>query len=641
MKIRHDERTSLHVSIVLAMLTFCLISPLFILSDLPFDIELKIYDLMLKTRSRLPEQPTPITLITIKDEDLLSLKRTSLNDADLLGVLQNLLEHTPKAIGIDLYRDIPLPPDTQSLASLLNSHPEIIVAKKFGNSDSGGISAPDYLVNSSQAGCTDFPLDPDGKVRRALILLSADNSDCYSFGYLVAKEYLQSFGILPTSNSDDTEVLKLGESNLPRLQTDKTLFRFLDDGGYQIYLDFRFPPTVFEKFSIHDLIDQRIPAAAIKGKIVLIGSEHEGAKDYLAIPDLKTDFEAQKTPGVIVHALFVEQLIRYAKQKQYPLILLSDGYTLGWAIFCCVTGIWIGFRKYSLALFLILVLLGVALNIGISYAYFLFGFWMPLLPALLSWVTSTVVTTAWLSNQEAKQRKTLMSLFSSHVSPEIAQYIWEHRSNFMLGEAILPQRMVATVFFSDIAGFTAIAESMEPERFTSWLNEYLEAVTTIINAHGGVIVRFIGDAIMAGFGIPVPRDDAELIKADVISGASCALEIQKQLIILNRNWSSRGLPEIQVRIGLNSGSIVAGSLGNNQRLEYTIHGDVVNTAARLESYDKLSIPKDLDKASPCRILISESVYLHLDSRFSCLEVGDVQFAGKKNVVKVFQLMKSV
>ncbi|MGH8560075.1 MAG: adenylate/guanylate cyclase domain-containing protein, partial [Methylococcales bacterium] len=271
--------------------------------------------------------------------------------------------------------------------------------------------------------------------------------------------------------------------------------------------------------------------------------------------------------------------------------------------------------------------------------YWLFrtGTWMPLIPSALGWLFSTIFTSAWLAHREYRQRNALMSLFARHVSSPIAAEIWRHRGAILQGGTIAPQRMTATVFFSDLTGFTHITESLAPDIFITWLNEYLDAMTSVINDHGGVVIRFIGDAIMAGFGVPIPRTSDRGVSSDAIRAAYCALAIQDKLILLNKNWASRGLPTVAMRIGLNTGPLLAGSLGSPERLEYTIHGDTVNTAARLESYQKDSLRADYFIA-PCRILISSATEQHLSPVFSRRSCGNIKLKGKDFDMEVFRLL---
>jgi adenylate cyclase len=141
---------------------------------------------------------------------------------------------------------------------------------------------------------------------------------------------------------------------------------------------------------------------------------------------------------------------------------------------------------------------------------------------------------------------------------------------------------------------------------------------------------------MAGFGIPVPSTNPNSIASDAQRAALCALELQEALIRLNKNWISKGFPQVCMRIGINTGPLLAGSLGNSQRLEYTLHGDTVNTAARLESYRKQEVPIDFFSA-PCRILVSSNTERYLHSGYSLVPFGYLNLPGKYKKIETFQL----
>ncbi|MGZ8163098.1 MAG: CHASE2 domain-containing protein [Methylobacter sp.] len=601
-------------------------------------MELSAYDRMLSLQSVAPYNP-PITLITITDDDLTRLQRSAIPDGTLFDILIKLITHHPSAIGVDLYRDIPLPPDTDKLEELLKEHSEIIVARKYGDAASGGISPPPYLLNPDQAGCTDLPLDGDNSVRRALIYLG-DNEICYSLGYLLALRYLAHEGISALGDADQPDSLHLGKSSLPRLLSNDGGYQNMDDKGYQILLDFQYQPTAFRTYSLGDALDNRMAAADVEGKIIIIGSVAESSRDFFSIPDLSQDPVSQKTAGVKMHGLLADQLVRAALYGHEPSRIVPEWLEWLWVWFCCMVGILIGSRQYPLQFFVLVQALGLVVGTGTVYTLFRAGIWMPMVPSSLGWLFSTTFTTAWLAHREHRQRDALMSLFARHVSSPIANEIWQHRGEILNDGILTPQRMTATVFFSDLVNFTHIAENLEPEIFIGWLNEYLDAMTSIISSHDGVIIRFMGDGIMAAFGVPLPRTSAALITSDATRAVSCALAIQDKLIHLNKNWASRNLPVVTMRIGLNTGPFLAGSLGNKERLEYTIHGDTVNTAARLESYDKEDLAADYF-VSPCRILISATTEQHLSPAFYRTSLGSIVLKGKNKCIEVFRLESSL
>ncbi|WP_174627012.1 CHASE2 domain-containing protein [Candidatus Methylobacter favarea] len=618
----------------IGIVAFLAVIPLNYLGGFFQNLELSAYDRMLSLQSAAPYNP-PITLITITDDDLIRLQRSAIPDGTLFDILIKLIAYHPRAIGVDLYRDIPLPPHTDKLEELLKEHSEIIVARKYGDAASGGISPPAYLLNPDQAGCTDLPIDSDNSIRRALIYLG-DNEICYSLGYLLALRYLAYEGISALGDADQPDSLRLGRSSLPRLRSNDGGYQNMDDKGYQILLDFQYQPTAFPTYSLGDALDNRMAAADLEGKIVLIGSVAESSRDFFSIPGLSQDAISQKTAGVKMHGLLADQLVRAALYGHQPFRTVPEWLEWLWIWFCCMAGVLIGRRQYPLQFFVLVQALGLVGGAGTVYSLFRTGIWIPMVPSSLGWLFSTTFTTAWLAHREHQQRDALMSLFARHVSSPIANEIWQHRGEILKDGILTPQRMTATVFFSDLVNFTHIAENLDPKIFIVWINEYLDAMTSIISSHDGVIIRFMGDGIMAAFGVPLPRTSAALITSDATRAVSCALAIQDKLIHLNQNWAARNLPVVTMRIGLNTGPLLAGSLGNKERLEYTIHGDTVNTAARLESYDKEGLAADYF-VSPCRILISATTEQHLSPAFYRTSLGSVALKGKNKCIEVFRL----
>ena len=265
------------------------------------------------------------------------------------------------------------------------------------------------------------------------------------------------------------------------------------------------------------------------------------------------------------------------------------------------------------------------------------GWWIPVVPPALAWSISAVVVTAYMTNQEKRQRTLLMQLFARHVSPEVAETIWQQREQLLQHGRHPSQRMIASVLFSDVVGFTTVSEKMDPQALMDWLDEYIDAMTPHVMRYHGVVLRFIGDAILAVFGVPFARTTEEEIRRDAVHAVQCALGMEQELIALNHRWRARQLPLIRMRVGIFTGPLVAGSLGNAQRMEYNVHGDTVNTAARLESLQKDSFVPDTEH-HPCRILIGEPTLGYLGGQFHTYRVGEVSLKGKDQRVTVYQVL---
>jgi adenylate cyclase len=230
----------------------------------------------------------------------------------------------------------------------------------------------------------------------------------------------------------------------------------------------------------------------------------------------------------------------------------------------------------------------------------------------------------------------LMQLFHLHVSREVAERIWEQRDQFMEGGRLLPQRLIATVLFTDLRGYSSLAQQLSPEVLMDWLNEYMESMAQEVIEHGGVIDKFIGDAIMAVFGVPIPRTSDSAIDRDAVHAVDCALAMKDRLIALNARWQARALPTVTMRIGIFTGPLVVGSLGSRQRLEYTVIGEAANTAAALESFDKESA--EADPGPPCRILIGEETLSRLNGQFDARPLTAAALKGKAEPVVIDRVL---
>lgn len=273
---------------------------------------------------------------------------------------------------------------------------------------------------------------------------------------------------------------------------------------------------------------------------------------------------------------------------------------------------------------------GVALLFLAGLVAFFNGVWTPVVAPTTSWPASAAIVTAYVSSREKAQRALLMRLFSSFVSKDVAEDLWRHREHFLDSGRPKPQRLTATALFTDLKGFTTVSEKSEPKELMDWLNEYMEAMAALVAANGGIVNKYIGDAIMAVFGVPIPRENQAQMKQDAVNAVKCAVAMRRELEILNRRWRAQGKPTARMRVGIYTGPLVAGSVGGAERLEYTVIGDTVNTASRLESFDKM-----LAADSDCRILIGEATRNLIGNMFEVEKVGEVSLKGKKEKITVY------
>ena len=593
-------------------------------------LELPAYDWFVRLLPASSTQDDRITLVLVSEKDILSIGRWPLTDEVLAQTLTTLLKGKPIAIGLDIFRDIPVPPGTEILNTVLSQNPNIIVTMKFGD---GGVRPPPVLEGTEQVSFNDILVDPGGVVRRGLLFLDDGDSVAHSFALRLALLYLKTQGIVPQPDERNPQHLRLGKVSFRPFEENDGGYVKADARGYQFLLDYQGPATHFRSCSLADLLSGKVHPGTFSDKIVLIGVTAQSVKDFFFSPYSRGFSEEQQVPGVILHGLMISQFLRAGMEGVQPLATLTEKQEMLWILLCCLLGGILGLRAHSAWRFSLLSFAGVLL-IGLSaYSAFLYRWWIPFAPPALAFVLSAALVTAYLTSLERKQRSLLMQIFSKHVSKEVAESLWRQREQFLRNGRPRSQKLVMTAFFSDLRGFTTVSEKMDPQDLMDWLNIYMEKMTGIIMARGGIIDDFAGDGIKANFGLPLPEQDESVIRRDALSAVRSALDMESAMHQLNAHWREKGLPEVGMRIGIYTGPAVAGALGGLQRMKYTTVGDTINIASRLESYDK-----DLGKEALCRVLIGESTLRYLGPGFRTERIGEVSLKGKEEKITIYRVL---
>lgn len=367
-----------------------------------------------------------------------------------------------------------------------------------------------------------------------------------------------------------------------------------------------------------------LPKEWLAGRLVLVGTALTGIDQHRTPLSLA----GPSTPGVEIKAHVLAQML---DGRDSPRIALSTEAVL--VVVTSAAGVALamaGLTLWLLSLASILLLFGLW-GAG-TVLYSSGGPLVPLMAPSVGWIIGIAAMTAHLSLRERADRRVLMHLFANHVSQPVADEIWRERATFMAGNRPRPQQLTATVLFSDIEGFTTICEALEPEPLIRWLEGYLDAMVRIVTAHDGVVLRFIGDAVLAVFGAPVARTTQAQIDADAERAVRCAMQMGRELVTLNRQWQAEGLPAVGIRVGLHTGPLVAGSLGGLRHMEYSLLGDTANTAARLESHGKTVAART---SRHCRIIIGDPTWQAVDGKIRALPVGEVSLKGKKKAVRIW------
>ena len=625
-------------AVAICALVFTLVSILWRTGVFQF-FELELYDRQLRTRPRSAAEASRVIVIGITEGDIQRAATYPSPDDVLCGVLEKLTQAEPAAIVVDLYRDLPVPgkdPEgTKKLAEFWRSHPNILAIQRLGLGNEPAVRPPSFLTNDAhQVGFNDFSVDykVDDTARRALLIMDDGDEQYYGVGFLAAQLYLQQFNIELEQDENHTEQFQLGKAKLRPFEPDDGAYVNADARGLQILLDFRGPAT-FPTYSITDVLTGKIPAEVLHGNVVIIGPLASSLKDHLITP------LAKRFPGLLMHAHVVNQLLRQAIEGQQPLHFWNEWQEALWLFAWCAAGTAIGLWVKSPLTFVAAIAIGVGVLFGAYQLFFAADIWLPVVAPAFALAGAAVLGTSHQAYLEKKQRDMLMQLFSQHVSTEIAADIWRQREQFMDGHSPKAQVITATVLFTDLQGFSAKAESLPPDALLAWLNEYMEVMAALVEQHGGMVLKYMGDAIMAVFGAPIPCVKESEICGDAANAVRCALAMGEQLDLLNSSWTERGLPTTEMRVGIATGSLVSGSIGGAKRLEYTVTGDTVVIAKRLESAEKGST--DLEKVSEsCRVLIAESTNTMLGPSFHVREVGPMLLEGKHRSVGAYVVLRT-
>ncbi len=295
-----------------------------------------------------------------------------------------------------------------------------------------------------------------------------------------------------------------------------------------------------------------------------------------------------------------------------------------WSIFAIylVLALMIGFLQPRVKThwgFVIMVTQLIAYGIATLYIFQQFNLITVLPSVTIEQIVVFIAIIGFRILTEEENVKYIRQTFSKFVSADVVDELLKHPDNLALGGS----KKEITIFFSDIRGFTTISEALGPEELVKLLNEYLSAMTDLVIEYKGTIDKYMGDAIMAFWGAPVPLED------HAYYACVAALAQLDYLKILQQRWVERNVPVIDIGIGLNSGPAVVGNMGSSHRMEYTCMGDTINLGSRLEGSNKMY---------GTNVIISEHTYEKVKDRVIARELDLVRVKGKTLPVRIYELM---
>ena len=452
--------------------------------------------------------------------------------------------------------------------------------------------------------------DPDGTLRRALLIVRYGDQDFFPS---LAMQTLREYEKIP----DQEIAAYISENGLERIQFGRHNLRPWHDGS--VLINYAGPYHTYQHYSMWDILRGAVPPDTFKNKIVLVGGTALGIGDLRSTPFEKQDAGYM---GVEVHANIIDNLLHSDEKGRGSLTrglqeeMIDTGFIL---LFGLVFGFWFSRIKplYStISLFL-------TLGAFAGFIYFSFarwGLWLScVIPAGTLVVNYAVITSFRMIFEEGEKRK-IRKTFSQYLSPGVIALIEKDPQKYIRPGG---ETKDLTVMFSDIRGFTTLSEGLTADELVLLLNEYLGEMTEVLFRSLGTLDKYIGDAIMAFWGSPYPQTD------HAYRACVCALEMVATLEKLNARWQAEGRKQISIGVGLNTGPVNVGNMGSAKRLAWTVMGDNVNLASRLEG---------MTKEYRSKIVISEGTHREIAAQFVCRDLDKIRVKGKHQPVTIYELL---
>lgn len=463
--------------------------------------------------------------------------------------------------------------------------------------------------NARSQGYLSFDVEPDGSMRKLPMVVKfhdkVSNKDYFfpPMSVRVLERYLKGALLFQVNEFGAEKVIFNGTQSIEVPVNDKgeVLVNFL--GGRE----------TFPHISIADILHDKsglIPPGSLKDKIVLIGAT------ATALGDTKVTPFDPIYPGVEVQATIIDNILRQKLLYQPGWIFQVD------LVYLTLLGIFLTFVYSRFK-----PVIGVFTCITVAVAQFLLahwifvnqGFWISgVYPFLANIFIFGALAIHWYLTEE-KQKQFIQDVFGKYLSEKVVDKLLKDPSKLQLGG----EQKELTAFFTDLAGFTTFSEKLSAQELVNLLNDYFTEMTDILLQHEGTLDKYDGDAIKAFFGAPYFFEDHAKRACWV------AIEMQDKLGELREHWKREGRPELHMRIGLNTGSMVVGNMGSKNRMNYGMNGDAVNLAARLEG---------ANKEYGTFTLISESTYEQAIDYIEARELDSIRVVGRSTPVKIYELL---
>lgn len=572
-------------------------------------LELSAYDSLVTFFAGTQESDRVVLVVTTEED--INRFGYPINDKVLAAVLTRVFAGAPKAVGVDLYRDLPMPPGNEELQAIQRVQDNLYWVFKLRDEGNIGIPPPPVLRETGREVLADHVTDAGGAVRRALLLASDERTgnNWRTLGVALAERFTGQV-LRPIDND-----LALGQGRIPLLEQPYGPYARVDAAGYQMLFDYRGGHRRFRQISFAEIVDRPELAATLRNRIVLVGTAALSIKDHFATP-FSTGWGGEGLLiGIALHAHVADQLIRVAKgeaRNRVPLPRLLDHVAISAA---AIAGAVLALLVWRVTLVLVALSLGLGVVGGATaWAFASAGLLLPGVPVALAWVLSAAGCNFVMHSAGLRERTQLRRSFESYLDPRII--------NQMMQGDTLPsfggEHREITAIFTDIAGFTTTAETMDAATVAALLGDYFGVLTDVVVENGGLVNDFIGDGLLVLFGAPMHQPD----HAD--RAVDAALSMNQAAERFTAGLAARGIEWGHTRIGVHTGTALVGNIGTRGKLKYGALGDTLNTASRVEGLNKYigsRVAVTGETAAQCR-------------RHAFRPLGDIIVKGRKHAMPI-------
>lgn len=473
-----------------------------------------------------------------------------------------------------------------------------------------------YFDAVTKVGSFTTSSDSDGTIRIINQLINY-KGDLYSSLALRMYQLLNSDNTLTITKN----LVKSDNSNLK-------IPSFYDSDGVYNYLHYYkegknagYTHKTYSAIEIMDSYDAlksgkhpEIDPKQFENKIIFVGANAKGTATGLE--DIVSTPITDRQAGVDVQATNLDNLLH--NQFMTPSTTFQDILIL--IVYLAATFLVI--RFYSLFTSLGLIALMMISYIAFCILCYHFNYIVNVITPIMLQIITMVMAYSYRFILEGRNKEKIKNAMGKYISHDVMQNVVKDIDGLKLGG----KRANVTVFFADIRGFTSMSENMSAEEVTVILNEYFAEVEPIITKYNGVINKFIGDAVMAIFGEPIQD------KNHAMNAVKCANEMIEKVDELQKKWLKEGKPKIEIGVGINTGEAFVGNIGSEMRLEYTVIGDMVNLASRIESYNKVY---------KTRFLISSTTYENVRDIADVIKISEVSIRGKAKRLNIYEVLRLV